>query len=59
MSEHKPCPFCGGTWILPGNKWSAICNDCGATGPMSNKKGEPSDAKKLDMWNSRVVKDKP
>lgn len=37
LTDPLPCPFCGGTWILVGSRWSAICVDCGATGPDAAK----------------------
>lgn len=44
-----PCPFCGSDRILEGYKYSAICVDCGATGP---DKARAKDA--LKAWNTRV-----
>lgn len=48
LKDAKPCPFCGSNWILIGERYYAICVDCGATGP------ERSKAKMLKDWNSRV-----
>lgn len=36
MSDHKPCPFCGGEGkpaLSDGVKWGCIECDCGARGP--------------------------
>lgn len=43
-----PCPFCGGTRILAGYKYCAICVDCGATGPDKEHSGDA-----LKAWNTR------
>jgi Lar family restriction alleviation protein len=57
---HKPCPFCGGARILKGDRYFAICVDCGATGP--ERIGDKAGQKKLFAdWNTRAepVKDAP
>lgn len=49
MSDHKPCPFCGGTTISHGgdDTWTgAWCEDCGAMGPNQYGKKE---------WNDREL----
>lgn len=53
LENPTACPFCGGTWILVGHKYSAICVDCGATGP---DKGTEKQAGK--GWNTRVETEK-
>lgn len=52
LMDAKPCPFCGGTWILIGMHWSAICVDCGATGPDKEKGGPAGKA-----WQQRPIED--
>lgn len=64
LEEAKPCPFCGGIWILIGMHFSAICVDCGATGPDKEKSGPAGKAwqkrpeeerlgKELDYWKQQ------
>lgn len=50
VKDAQPCPFCGSTWILHGHRYSAICVDCGATGP---EKEKVKDADKA--WNRRAA----
>ena len=50
--EAKPCPFCGSNRIVKGERYFAMCVDCGATGPERN-----SDAparKFFGDWNRRT-----
>lgn len=48
LKDALPCPFCGSSRILIGMKWSAICVDCGATGPDKDKESKAGQA-----WNKR------
>jgi len=48
MSEHKPCPFCGGQvdprgWLRNDGARGPECENCGAT------------AENIETWNERVV----
>lgn len=47
-----PCPFCGGSRIVQGSRYFAMCVDCGATGPerIGDKAGQ---AKLMKDWNTR------
>jgi Lar family restriction alleviation protein len=47
----KPCPFCGSTRIVKGERYFAMCVDCGATGPERN--ADASQAKFIRDWNAR------
>lgn len=50
--ELKPCPFCRGTRIIKGERYFAMCVDCGATGP--ERIGDKAGIKKLFAdWNTR------
>lgn len=51
MNDCLPCPFCGSKWILKGERYFAICNDCGATGP---ERVKGSDGKAVKDWNTRA-----
>lgn len=52
MSDFKPCPFCGGTRIVKGERYFAMCVDCGATGP--ERIGDKAGVKKLVAdWNTK------
>lgn len=49
--EHKPCPFCGSTRIVKGERYFAMCVDCGATGP---ERISSNHSKTFKDWNTRV-----
>lgn len=50
---YKPCPFCGGTRIVKGERYFAMCVDCGATGP--ERQSSKSSAQKIaGDWNYRA-----
>jgi hypothetical protein len=58
-AEHKlksaellPCPFCGSCRVIKGERYFAMCVDCGATGP--ERQGDKAGIKKLFAdWNTR------
>lgn len=53
LTDCLPCPFCGSSRIVKGERYFALCVDCGATGPeRTGDKGGVNLAKK--DWNSRV-----
>lgn len=57
LENALPCPFCGSLRIVKGERYFALCVDCGATGPeRSGDKGGVNLAKK--DWNSRVPLDR-
>lgn len=47
----KPCPFCGSTRIVKGERYFAMCVDCGATGPERN--ADATERKFVGDWNTR------
>lgn len=47
-----PCPFCGGSRIVKGERYFAMCVDCGATGPERN--ADASERKFVGDWNTRA-----
>lgn len=47
-----PCPFCGSRWIVKGERYFAMCVDCGATGPERN--ADATERKFTGDWNARV-----
>lgn len=54
----EPCPFCASTRIVKGNRYFAMCVDCGATGP--ERIGDKAGIKKLkNDWNIRSTLSKP
>lgn len=48
----KPCPFCGSDRIVQGERYFAMCVDCGATGPERSHK--VSQNKQNEDWNTRA-----
>jgi Lar family restriction alleviation protein len=52
LSGAKPCPFCGSTRIVKGERYFAMCVDCGATGPERNN--QSTERKFVGDWNSRM-----
>lgn len=48
----KPCPFCGSERIVRGERYFAICVDCGATGPERN--ADATERKFVKDWNTRA-----
>jgi len=53
MSTHAlPCPFCGSSRIVKGERYFAMCVDCGATGPERN--ADASERKYVGDWNQRA-----
>lgn len=51
LPDAKPCPFCGGGRIVKGERYFAMCVDCGATGPERN--ADASAKKYTADWNTR------
>lgn len=50
------CPFCGGERVVKGERYFAMCVDCGATGP--ERIGDKAGQKKLKVdWNRRASND--
>ncbi len=47
-----PCPFCASTRIVKGERYFAMCVDCGATGPERN--ADASERKFMGDWNTRA-----
>lgn len=55
--ELLPCPFCGGSRIVKGERYFAMCVDCGATGP--ERIGDKAGVKKLFVdWNTQPAADR-
>jgi len=52
LENAKPCPFCGSDKIVKGERYFAMCVDCGATGPERN--ADATVNKFTKDWNSRV-----
>lgn len=52
LLDAKPCPFCGSTRIMKGERYFAMCVDCGATGPERN--GDATVRKFTGDWNARI-----
>lgn len=52
LVDAKPCPFCGSTRIVKGDRYFAMCVDCGATGPERN--ADATERKFVGDWNTRV-----
>jgi len=48
-----PCPFCGSERIVKGERYFAMCVDCGATGPERN--ADATTKKFLADWNTRFA----
>lgn len=53
LPDALPCPFCGSTRIVKGERYFAMCVDCGATGPERN--ADASQRKYTADWNSRRI----
>ena len=52
LENAKPCPFCGSTRIVKGERYFAMCVDCGATGPERN--ADATQKKFVGDWNTRT-----
>lgn len=52
LLDAKPCPFCGSNRIVKGERYFAMCVDCGATGPERN--GDATVRKFVGDWNTRI-----
>jgi hypothetical protein len=50
--ELLPCPFCASVRIIKGERYFAMCVDCGATGPERATPTTPERKWKCD-WNNR------
>lgn len=48
-----PCPFCGSARIVKGERYFAMCVDCGATGPERNS--DATVRKFTGDWNTRAA----
>ncbi len=53
LLNAKPCPFCGSSRIVKGERYFAMCVDCGATGPERNS--DATEKKFTGDWNSRFT----
>ena len=51
LENAKPCPFCGSGRIVKGERYFAMCVDCGATGPERNS--DATERKFVGDWNTR------
>ncbi len=49
---QKPCPFCGSRRIVKGERYFAMCVDCGATGP--ERSADATQRKFMGDWNTRA-----
>lgn len=52
FKDCLPCPFCGSHRIIKGERYFAMCVDCGATGP---EKNQASEQKFKKDWNTRTI----
>ena len=52
MASALPCPFCGSLRIVKGERYFAMCVDCGATGPERN--ADATERKFVGDWNTRA-----
>jgi len=52
LPDAKPCPFCGSVRIVKGERYFAMCVDCGATGPERN--ADATQNKFVGDWNTRI-----
>ncbi len=52
LPSALPCPFCGSSRIVKGERYFAMCVDCGATGPERNS--DASQRKFTADWNTRI-----
>ena len=52
LIEPLPCPFCGSKRIVKGDRYFAMCVDCGATGPERNS--DATERKFVGDWNTRI-----
>ncbi len=53
LADAEPCPFCGSKRIVKGERYFAMCVDCGATGPERN--ADASVRKFSGDWNNRPL----
>lgn len=53
LRDAKPCPFCGSGRIVKGERYFAMCVDCGATGPERN--ADATERKFTGDWNTRKL----
>ena len=51
LPDALPCPFCGSTRIVKGERFYAMCVECGATGPERNS--DATARKFTGDWNTR------
>lgn len=51
LENCKPCPFCGSFRVVKGERYYAMCVDCGATGPERN--ADATVKKFTGDWNDR------
>ncbi len=51
LENCLPCPFCGSLRIVKGERYYAMCVDCGATGPERN--ADATVKKFTGDWNTR------
>ncbi len=62
MSELKPCPFCGDTYIRPhvtkGHKYTIGCNTVNCVGLHCEGKLFNSEAEAIEAWNRRAERSK-
>lgn len=52
LPDALPCPFCGSVRIVKGERYFAMCVECGATGP--ERSADASQKKFTRDWNTRV-----
>ena len=53
LDNPLPCPFCGSLRIVKGERYFAMCVDCGATGPERNS--DAGKKKFMGDWNTRTL----
>jgi len=51
LPSAKECPFCGSSRIVKGERYFAMCVDCGATGP--ERTSDATERRFVSDWNSR------
>ena len=51
LPDALPCPFCGSSHIIKGERYFAMCVDCGATGP--ERSADATQRKYTVDWNTR------
>lgn len=52
LENAMPCPFCGSVNIVKGERYFAMCVDCGATGP--ERSADATARKFTGDWNARA-----